>query len=42
VGLAGSLIGIHGSLSIRAAALLLLLIGLFARVAPRMRTAAGG
>jgi MFS family permease len=42
VGLAGSLIGIHGSLSISAAALLLLLIGLFARVAPRMRTAAGG
>ncbi len=41
VGLAGSLIGIHGSLSISAAVLLLLLIGLFSRVAPRMRTAPG-
>jgi MFS family permease len=41
VGLAGSLIGIHGSLSISAAVLLVLLFAVFARVAPRMRTVPG-
>jgi MFS family permease len=41
VGLAGSVIGIHGSLSISAMALLLLLIALFVRVSPRMRPVPG-
>jgi MFS family permease len=41
VGLVGSVIGIHGSLSLSAAALLLLLIALFARLSPRMRVAPG-
>jgi hypothetical protein len=34
-------IGIHGSLSISAMALLLLLIALFVRVSPRMRPVPG-
>lgn len=41
VGLFGSLIGIHGSLSISAAFLLLMLLGMFARVSPRLRTVPG-
>lgn len=41
VGLMGSVIGIHRSLSISAAVLLMLLLVLFARVSPRLRTVPG-
>ncbi len=41
VGLMGSIIGIHGSLSLSAGALLLLLVVLFARVSPRLRLVPG-
>ena len=41
VGLVGSVIGIHGSLSLSAMALLLLLIVLFVRVSPRLVPAPG-
>jgi len=41
VGLMGSVIGIHGSLSLSAAVLLLLLIGVFFRVSPQLRPVPG-